>query len=346
MSASEGNEEILQDTAGLSIVVPFFNSLGVFPRLYNSILNQAPSGLSTELIVVDDCSDDPQKISDYMAMRPEIRFFRMERNGGPLKARLEGASKARFSHILFFDADDELAPDFFSSVAKAIAQDYSFILFDSLKDDGSVVSPCESEGQVPEREAVSSLFINGRAGYSSCKIFAKRLLSEESYRLPRMMYLEDSALTVTLYSKARHDAFYIKKQLAFWHDTPGSLSKNFNKDFLKYVLLLAESRETLIRTEFDGEEEKRYTDELIRWFASSLYVVFSGLCYSKKADLVKEEFAYIRVSPVFQRLLMNSKPRGLPLNAFFCLFCLKRNAPGLFVTGWKIQRALKNRNRG
>lgn len=84
----------------ISIVIPTYNSAKFMPALLESIFKQAVEDM--EVIIVDDCSTDNtvETVEKY-----PVRVIRMEKNGGPARARNRGVDEARGDIIFFLDSD-------------------------------------------------------------------------------------------------------------------------------------------------------------------------------------------------------------------------------------------------
>jgi hypothetical protein len=93
----------------ISIIIPLHNR-GDIVRYTLESVRRASSGLTVEVIIVDDGSDPP--VADSIAKlgyHPE-RILR-QANRGLLFARLAGMSAAGGRHVLFLDSDDLISPD-------------------------------------------------------------------------------------------------------------------------------------------------------------------------------------------------------------------------------------------
>lgn len=90
-----------------SIIVTCYNQRDFIRDAVDSALHQSPA--NTEVIVVDDASDDGsiEMLEDY---GDGINFIRMSSNGGVARARNQGASIAKGEYLLFLDGDDVLMP--------------------------------------------------------------------------------------------------------------------------------------------------------------------------------------------------------------------------------------------
>ncbi len=97
------------ETLDVSIVIPTYNRAAYLPRAIRSVLNQ--SGVSPELIIVDDGSTDPteQVTGNLIKNDPRVRYI-YQRNQGPSAARNLGIKACRAPFVAFLDSDDEWLP--------------------------------------------------------------------------------------------------------------------------------------------------------------------------------------------------------------------------------------------
>lgn len=89
----------------VSVVIPTYNRVDKLVRALKSVQNQTYTNL--EIIVVDDGSTDDtlqalEKIEDY-----RLKYYHLDQNSGPSKARNFGVSHAHGEYIAFHDDDDE-----------------------------------------------------------------------------------------------------------------------------------------------------------------------------------------------------------------------------------------------
>ncbi len=90
----------------LSVIVPYHNKKVQLPRLLDSVLAQSLRNL--EVILVDDCSDQPCEdiVESYLNKDLDLRLVAHSRNMGAKDARLTGVKEARGKILAFADADD------------------------------------------------------------------------------------------------------------------------------------------------------------------------------------------------------------------------------------------------
>jgi glycosyltransferase involved in cell wall biosynthesis len=89
----------------VSIVIPCYNSNGTIQKAVNSVLSQGYK--NTEIIIVEDGSDEPSCPKAGWLRRRKIKRF-SKQHEGPGTARNLGVEHAAGEYILFLDADDEL----------------------------------------------------------------------------------------------------------------------------------------------------------------------------------------------------------------------------------------------
>lgn len=84
----------------ISIIIPTYNSSGFMPELLSSIFRQAIDDM--EVIIVDDCSTDN---TVELTLKHPVRVIKMDKNGGPARARNRGVREAKGDIIFFLDSD-------------------------------------------------------------------------------------------------------------------------------------------------------------------------------------------------------------------------------------------------
>ena len=90
----------------VSVVIPTYNRGDRVIAAIESVLNQTYDNI--EVIVVDDGSTDDttEILGRYAQKNDKVRYYCLERNGGPANARNFGVQKARGAYIAFHDDDD------------------------------------------------------------------------------------------------------------------------------------------------------------------------------------------------------------------------------------------------
>ena len=112
----------------LSLVIPVFNDVAGLARLLAQI---AKLNIAHEVVVVDDGSDEPCR--SHFAANPvpgtQMVWLRTEAGLGAGHARNLGQAAVSGTHVLFFDADDELTPEITTLLRDLDGQAFDFCLF-------------------------------------------------------------------------------------------------------------------------------------------------------------------------------------------------------------------------
>lgn len=114
----------------VSILVPHFNQARFLGECIDSIWAQTYPNV--ELIVVDDCSTerDAAKVLDELESHDDVTVLRLDRNGGPSRARNLGLEHCSGRYILPVDSDNTLLPDAVERLVEQLstaAEDVGFI---------------------------------------------------------------------------------------------------------------------------------------------------------------------------------------------------------------------------
>lgn len=107
------------DPPSVSIIVPTYNQPQLLLRLLDSLEKQAYPG-SLEVIVVDDCSGPETAVALERWCAQDLsvpcRYLRLDRNGGPGRARNHGARNASGEVLAFTDSDCVADPKWIASL--------------------------------------------------------------------------------------------------------------------------------------------------------------------------------------------------------------------------------------
>lgn len=104
----------------ISIVIPCYNASNFIKETLQSILVQNEDRF--EIIIVDDGSTDNSKQIIHSFSDTRIHYL-FQTNQGVSASRNNGLKYAKGSYVIFFDADDIMAPDFIKSRVEFLEQD-------------------------------------------------------------------------------------------------------------------------------------------------------------------------------------------------------------------------------
>lgn len=110
-------------TFGISISVPTYNRSMLLSRTLRSLISlQTPSGLATEIVVIDNkCTDDTPAVVELAAHKSPIPIRRVvEMRQGLCFCRNRALEEARYEHVVFFDDDVEVAPEWLLGYREAV----------------------------------------------------------------------------------------------------------------------------------------------------------------------------------------------------------------------------------
>jgi len=120
----------------LSVVIPAYNEAATIHLILDKVRAvRLPSGVETEVIVVDDCSKDgtTEALDRYAAQHPELALirFRHERNQGKGAALHTGISKATGDYLIIQDADLEYDPNEYRLLLEPVLAGHADVVYGS-----------------------------------------------------------------------------------------------------------------------------------------------------------------------------------------------------------------------
>ena len=86
----------------ISVIIPSYNREKLIVKAINSVLNQTFTDF--EILIIDDASTDNTKQVIHDLNLENIRYFRLEKNGGQCIARNFGIKQAKGEYIAFLDS--------------------------------------------------------------------------------------------------------------------------------------------------------------------------------------------------------------------------------------------------
>ncbi|KAI8514159.1 Polypeptide N-acetylgalactosaminyltransferase 12 [Branchiostoma belcheri] len=120
-------QTFLSNLPTVSIIVVFHNEAdSVLKRTLHSILDNTPSALLQEVLLVDDFSNNDdlkQDLEDYVSRLPRIRLVRNRRREGLTRARIRAANLASGDVLVFLDSHVECNTGWLEPLIDRIARD-------------------------------------------------------------------------------------------------------------------------------------------------------------------------------------------------------------------------------
>lgn len=127
----------------VSIIIITYNYEQFIEKCLCSCLNQIPSGLDYEIIVVDDGSTDNTAKFLSAIDNHRVTCYRI-RNSGIEKASNYGFSKSKGKYIVRVDADDVLFPNYLLRMKDCLSENFDFIYSDYqvINQNDEIVKEC------------------------------------------------------------------------------------------------------------------------------------------------------------------------------------------------------------
>ena len=115
----------------LSVVIPAYNEERFIGTLLERIkaVDLGPLGVTTELVVVDDCSKD--RTAAIVEGLADVRLIRMPKNGGKGRAVRAGIAAATGELLIIQDADLEYDPQDYVPMVRALLDRRGDIIYGS-----------------------------------------------------------------------------------------------------------------------------------------------------------------------------------------------------------------------
>ena len=94
--------------AKVSVIIPAYNASQYLGRALDSVLGQ---DIDTEIIVIDDASDDPiDQVMEKYKSCPQLLYVKNQKNLGVAASRNLGVMLSQGDYVAFLDADDWWEP--------------------------------------------------------------------------------------------------------------------------------------------------------------------------------------------------------------------------------------------
>jgi GT2 family glycosyltransferase/glycosyltransferase involved in cell wall biosynthesis len=161
LAAEPKPKEILEiKSPAISVIVPHFESTVYLKNALESLWEQDIKE-KIEIIVVDDCSRSKTEVAEFdrMAatwMDSRVRFIKSEVNRGPSGTRNFAASQASADYLVFFDCDNEAAPDMLSTMLKAaVNSELDFLTIFTYQ----IMQPDRAKPEKLDRSKVAAIYM-------------------------------------------------------------------------------------------------------------------------------------------------------------------------------------------
>lgn len=315
----------------VSIVMPSYNVEQFIAAAIDSV--QAQTFEDWELLVVDDGSTDGTcaVAQRYARSDSRIKVLRKE-NGGLSDARNNGLERARGELVHFFDSDDRIVPEFYSTLVAAI-NGLDFVVCGYFRDveqeDGSVKTHevrCEALGQpLPVNRSYFQL-LTGIFNYAWNKLYRKSFLDGNNLMFTKgLSIIEDKEFISRVLQCAPAFAFIDFSGYRYQIRHRATLGNQYTDELIPCHLRGIEIQCAIMeRFTADGRllsvDKGNYALFTVKWILTCLFS-YSGL--SKTAIMEKMTMALDNES--VQNNVKNSAPPALSDKVLRKLICGKNS---------------------
>lgn len=180
----------------ISVVIPVYNRAKPLADAIQSVLDQTVP--ATEIIVVDDGSDDdPLAVVDNFR-DPRIRLLRQENAGGGA-ARNAGIEAASGTHIAFLDSDDRFMPRHLEAAVEILRREPSAVVYGVvLLDRGSGVTLTKPPRGIGPAEPMGEYLLCDRGWVQTSTICLPATLARKVRFNQQIRYGQDTDFALRL----------------------------------------------------------------------------------------------------------------------------------------------------
>ncbi len=144
MGQNNSNSNKLSYRYKFTVVITSYNKGKWLKEAINSVLSQTLQNV--QLIVVDDCSDDPYTVKVLNEISNDVYLIKLDKNRGVSAARNKGIRNADSEYICCLDGDDYLEPTYLEKARN---------IFENDKDVGIVTTFYNEFGDITGKRSFS-----------------------------------------------------------------------------------------------------------------------------------------------------------------------------------------------
>ena len=280
----------------ISIIIPTYNRENYLKNLIDSLIAQTIGFDNLEVILVDDCSTDNSKsiIKNYASKYNNIKPIFLEKNtGNPSIPRNKGIEHSTSPYILFIDADDNILPDYCSTLYETAINEKADVVncehIRKMENSYFILKSIEKiDKTFIEENEDDKLYLRGTVWGN---LFKKSIITENHLRFEDTL-LEDSVFA---------------KQCYIQVDNNESLTHKVSlTEFNKFI----EGFETLKNVLIDNNLENHLV-EMMNIHIPMLFFMFFKLKVNKKEKKRCLEKIYRFEKSINGKITLKSKPLNI-----------------------------------
>ncbi len=220
----------------ISVIIPFFNGEKYIDNCIRSLFAQKEKE-KLEIIMINDGSTDygPNKIKNIKNLN--IKLLNLAKNQGPSTARNLGINEAKSEYVYFYDIDDELEIDTFSTLIHSLEEKRYDLIFSDKKRVLKSINLRNGKFQYSHDinldnssiiELMKKRFFNPNETHKifdlTGKLIKRKILIDNRVKFEeKLRYLEDECFLWNVLSFV-NNAKYVRKQLYIYNIRPNQSS--------------------------------------------------------------------------------------------------------------------------
>lgn len=296
----------------ISIIIPTYNRENYLKNLIDSLIAQTIGFDNLEVILVDDCSTDNSRsiIKNYASKYNNIKPIFLEKNtGNPSIPRNKGIEHSTSPYILFIDADDNILPDYCSTLYEIAINEKADVVHcehvRKMKNSYFILKSIEKmDKSFIEENEDDKLYLRGTVWGN---LFKKSIITENHLRFEDTL-LEDSVFAKQCYIHS-NKVLKMPKYCGYIYqvDNNESLTHKVSlTEFNKFI----EGFETLKNVLIDNNLENHLV-EMMNIHIPMLFFMFFKLKVNKKEKKRCLEKIYRFEKSINDKITLKSKPLNI-----------------------------------
>ncbi len=185
----------------ISIVIPAYNREKDIEKCISSLINQLDD--STEIVIVDDGSDDNTQSVCQRYLKENVRFIKQE-HSGVSAARNNGIQNSNGKYITFIDSDDFAGENYIEILKDAVKNEPEFVVFKSFERQGRNKKFYKSSNEIElgeniPIEKIYPTLISQRINNVWLKLFKADIIKENNIRFNKNLIIAEDYIFITDY---------------------------------------------------------------------------------------------------------------------------------------------------
>lgn len=202
----------------ISVIIPVYNDGLSFLKLAAAF--NSSDAYSLEIICIDDHSTDDSFsiLTERAKSDPRIKVYQTAKNSGAAAARNLGLTKAKGDFISFIDADDELEPEFFARLLRAMKDKVAlasvgilekYLKLGKIEKKFCTAAPRRADDESIRHYTLRNLFQSGELYSAVTKIYRGDIVRKNKLRFDETMNFGEDTKFVLRYLGCFSDDYQI-----------------------------------------------------------------------------------------------------------------------------------------